>query len=184
LDVGLRRPYGILGFGNLRLLRRLPRLEVFDRGLGPEQIGLGLRYSSPVIVIVDLDQEVAFFDALEVVDRDPAHIAINLSAERRNVAADISIVGDLPDRQTDPAVPLRRKQHDNKPRGNQDRQPDERDAGPPAPPCRSLDRRRRRRGGVAIGGQQLFGHNVNPWCSGAGTPLRRFQERWEPAPWP
>jgi len=90
------------------MLRRLPRLEVLDGGLGAEKIRLGLRHASPIIVILDLDQQVALFDALEVVDPDAAHIAFDLGAERRDVAANIGVVRDLPDRQAHPGRKARR----------------------------------------------------------------------------
>ena len=80
------------------MLRRLSRLEVFDGGLGAEKICLGLRHSRPIIVIVDLDQQLALLDALNIVHGDTAQIALDLGAQRRDVAANIGIVCDLPDR--------------------------------------------------------------------------------------
>jgi hypothetical protein len=106
-------------------------------------------------------------------------IAFNLGAERRDVAPHISVVRDLPDRQADPTVPLDRKQDDDYPRRNQDRQPDERIPGPQTSPRPRLfgdpllrwSRRRQRR--VAIGGQRLFRHVVTSFA-GAGTEFCRF----------
>ena len=59
LDIGLRRLNRVFGFGHLRVLRRLSRLEVFDGGFGAEKIRLGLRHPGPIVVILDLDQQLA-----------------------------------------------------------------------------------------------------------------------------
>ena len=130
LDIGLRRLDRIFRFRYLRVLRRLARLQVVDRGFGAEKIRLGLRHPGPIIVVLDLDQQIASFDALEVIDRDATHIALDLGAERRDVAANIGVVGDLADRQADPAIPLGRKEDDDNPRGDQERESDKCFGGP------------------------------------------------------
>jgi hypothetical protein len=84
----------------------------------------------PVVVILDFE-EIAPSDAGSV-DRDAAQYS-RRPAERRDIAANIGVVGDLADRQADPAVPLGRKQHDDNPRCGQNRQPDEANPGPPRP---------------------------------------------------
>jgi DHA2 family multidrug resistance protein len=54
------------------VLRLLSRLEIFDRGLGAEKIGLGLCYPRAIIVILDLDQQLALLDPLKIVDQEPS----------------------------------------------------------------------------------------------------------------
>jgi len=80
------------------VLRRLSRFEVFDGGLSAEKICFGLRHSGPIIIILDLDQHFTLFDALKIVHRDAAHIALDMRAQRRDVAANIGVIRDLPDR--------------------------------------------------------------------------------------
>jgi hypothetical protein len=70
-----------------------------------------LGHPGGVNLVVDLDEQVARLDALEIVDRDLAHIAVDLSAERGDVAPDIGIVSGLSRKVADPAVPLRGEQH-------------------------------------------------------------------------
>ena len=99
-------------------------------GFGHLQVRLGLSHSGPIIVILDLDQQLAFFDALKIIHRDAAHVPFDLGAERRDVAANISIVCDLPNRQTNPAVPLSSEQDDDNPGGYQNGEPDKRNPRP------------------------------------------------------
>ena len=80
LDIGLRRLDRVFRFGYLRVLRRLSRLKVFDGGPGAKKIGLGLCHLGPIIVILDLDQHLALFDALKIVHGDAAHIALDVRA--------------------------------------------------------------------------------------------------------
>ena len=70
------------------MLRRL------DGGLGAAKVCRGLRHPRPIVVILDLDQQLALLDALKIVHPDMAHIPFDLGAERRDVAANISIVCD------------------------------------------------------------------------------------------
>ena len=80
------------------MLRRFLGLEVFDGGLGAEKIRLGLCHSGPIIIVLDLDQYLALFDALKIIHRDVAHIALDVCAQRRDVAAHIGVISDLSDR--------------------------------------------------------------------------------------
>jgi hypothetical protein len=98
LDIGLCRVNRIFRLGDLRVLRRFSRLQVFDGGLGAEKIRLGLRYPGPIIIILDLDQHVAFFDALKIIHGDAVYIALDVRAQRRDVAANMGVIRDLPDR--------------------------------------------------------------------------------------
>jgi hypothetical protein len=127
-------------------------------GFGRLQVRLGLRYPGPVVVILDFDQHLAFFDALKIIHGHPAHITFDLGAERRDVAANISIVCDLPDRQTNPAVPLSSDEDDDNPGGEQNGEPDH--SNPRPRPSsrprhirrRSLLRRGQHRRSFVIGG--------------------------------
>jgi hypothetical protein len=66
--------------------------------LSAEKISFGLRHSCPIIIILDLDQHLTFFDALKIIHRDVVYIALDVCAQRRDVAAHIGIIRDLPDR--------------------------------------------------------------------------------------
>ena len=61
--------------------------------------------ASAVIVVLDLDQQIALFDLLKVVDRHPSDITFDLGAERCDVTADIGIICGLPHAVTDPCCP-------------------------------------------------------------------------------
>ena len=115
LDVGLCRLNRVFRFGDLRMLRRLSRFEVFDGGLSAEKICFGLRHSGPIIIVLDLDQHLTLFDALKIVDRDTTHIALDMRTQRRDVAAHIGVIRHLPNRQANPAVPLSSEQGDDNP---------------------------------------------------------------------
>jgi hypothetical protein len=116
--------------------------------LGAEKIRLGLCHSSPIIIVLDLDQHLALFDALKIIHRDVAHIALDVCAQRRDVAANISIVRDLPNRQANPAVPLSSEQDDDNPGSDQNGKLDERDPRPrPSSRLRHIRRRSLRRRG-------------------------------------
>ena len=84
-------------------------LNVLDCRLRAEEVGLRLRHFCAVIGIVDLHQQIAGLHALEIVDRDPMYIPLDLGAERGDVAADVCVVCGLPDTAACPTVPLRRE---------------------------------------------------------------------------
>jgi hypothetical protein len=98
LDVGLCRLNRVCRFGDLRVLRRLSRFEVLDGGLSAENICFGLRHSGPIIIILDFDEHLTLFDALKIVHRDAVYIALDMRAQRRDVAANIGVIRDLPNR--------------------------------------------------------------------------------------
>ena len=87
------------------MLQCLARLQILDRRLGAGEIGLRLGDASAVIVVLDLDQQIALLDLLKVVDRHPSDITLDLGAERCDVTADVGVVRGLPHAVTDPAVP-------------------------------------------------------------------------------
>ncbi len=66
---------------------------------------MGLLEAGAVIVILDLDQQLALFHLLKIIDRDPAHITLDLGAERRDVAAGIGVVGGLANTGANPDIP-------------------------------------------------------------------------------
>ena len=106
LDIGLCRLDRVFRFSDLRVLRRLSRFEVVDGGLSAEKISFGLRHSGAVIIILDSISSVTLFDALKIIHRDATHIALDMRAQRRDVAAHIGVIRDLPNRQANPPVPL------------------------------------------------------------------------------
>jgi hypothetical protein len=65
------------------MLSRFSRFEVFDGGLGAAKICLGLRHPGPIIIILDLDRHLAFFDALKIINGDAAYVAQPQGGERR-----------------------------------------------------------------------------------------------------
>jgi len=61
--------------------------------------------SRPIVIVLDLDQQIALLHLLKIVDRHPTDIALDLGAERRHVAAKIGIVRGLPNTGADPCIP-------------------------------------------------------------------------------
>ena len=72
--------------GNLGVLRRLARLDIVDRRLGPTDSGFGLGNARFVVVVLDREQQVTLVDPLEIIDGDVPDITFNLSGERRDIA--------------------------------------------------------------------------------------------------
>jgi hypothetical protein len=124
LDIGLGRRNGALRLGDLGVLLGLARLQVLDRGFRHRNIGLGLVDAGLVVVVLDLDQKLVGLDALEIVDGHLAEIALDLGAERREVAFNVGVVRGLRDVRTDPGVPARREQDRNRRRDHQNAKPD------------------------------------------------------------
>ena len=124
LDIRLGCDDGAFGVGDLGALLGLARLDVLDGRLGPHNVGLGLRDPGLVVVVLDLDQKLIGLDALEIVDGHLAEIALDLGAERREVAFDISIVRGLGDVRADPGVPARCEQDRDQRGDGKDAKPD------------------------------------------------------------
>ena len=78
-------------------------------GFGRLQVSLGLCHPGAIIVSLDLDQQVARLDPLKIVHGHSPHVPFDLGAERRDVAANIGVVRNLPDCQANPTVPLSSK---------------------------------------------------------------------------
>jgi hypothetical protein len=126
--------------------------------LSAEKISFGLRHSCPIIIILDLDQHLTFFDALKIIHRDATHIALDMRAQRRDVAAHIGVIRDLPNRQANPAVPLRSKQDHENPGGEQNGAPDKRNPQPwPSSRPQHFRRRLLRAGGGCQSGFAIRG---------------------------
>jgi hypothetical protein len=114
LDIGLGRCNGALCLGDLGVLLGLARLQVFYCCFCHRDIGLGLVDAGLVVVVLDLDQKLICLDALEILNGHLAEIAVDLGAERREVAFDVGVVRGLRDVRTDPGVPARREQDCNR----------------------------------------------------------------------
>ncbi len=55
--------------------------------LAPRSSRLGLFEPGAVVVVLDLNQQIALLDLLKIIDRDGSHMAFDLGAERGDVAA-------------------------------------------------------------------------------------------------
>jgi hypothetical protein len=82
-----------------------------DGRLGSQQIPLGLVKLGAIVVVLDLHQQVAGLDPLEIIHKDMGNIARHFCRERRQVGGEISIVGALLRRGSHPPVPF--VGHDN-----------------------------------------------------------------------
>ncbi len=87
-------------------------LEIVERGLRGGDAGLGLRDLGLVVGGIDLDQEIAGLDALEIVDGDGEHLAGDPAAQPRQLGANIGVVGGLDRGAADPGIPAQRRQRD------------------------------------------------------------------------
>ncbi len=90
---------------------------------------VGLVDLGAIIVIDDLDQQIAGFDLLEIPHSDLADIAGNLGGERRQVGMQIGVVGALHRGRSNPPVPLNGDEGDERSDQKQDEQPED-DAEP------------------------------------------------------
>jgi hypothetical protein len=95
---------------------------VFDRRLCRLNAGHSLRHLRLVVVVIELDEQVALVDQLIVVDVDFAHQSGNFCAERSEITPNIGIIRHLLDAATFPAVPVAGNGHDDGDRQKQDDQ--------------------------------------------------------------
>src|SRR5260370_34983206 len=85
--------------------------------------------------MLDLGQHRGFFDALKIIHGDAVYIALDVRAQRRDVAANIGVIRDLPNRWPDPAVPLSSEEDDDNPGGEQNGEPDNSNPRPRPSSC-------------------------------------------------
>ena len=76
-----------------RLLQRDLRIEVFHRGFGARDIGMGLVQRGPEIAVVDPRQQLAGLDLLIVADQHLGEIAGDFWGDEGGVGFDIGVVG-------------------------------------------------------------------------------------------
>jgi hypothetical protein len=76
-----------------RMLKRDLRIEVTHGGLGPRDIGMGLRQRRPEIAIIDPRQQLAGLDLLVVGHQHLREITGDLWRDDRGVGLDIGVVG-------------------------------------------------------------------------------------------
>ena len=157
----------------LRLIdhRRLQQpllVDGLDRRLGVGDIRLGLLQLGAVIVVVDLHQQVAGFDLLEVAYGDVADIAWNLGGERSQIGVQVGVVRGLQDGRSHPPIPFVGDEFDEARDQNQDEQ-SEGDANPSGG-SRRRERMMRRisRGASGFGGGLLL--FSGPVVHGPATP--------------
>ena len=101
---------GRLDVGELQLALRVQGRSL-RRGGGDTRLRLGDR--GAIVVIDDLRQQLAALHALEILDRQIAHIAADLGGDRREVGLQIGVIGSLPARPALPAGPVGRDDDDD-----------------------------------------------------------------------
>ncbi|MGY3486078.1 hypothetical protein ACVW1C_003961 [Bradyrhizobium sp. USDA 4011] len=99
-------------------------VEVIERGLRTDHTRFGLRDLRLVIGRIDLHQEIAGLDALEIGDGDRQHFAGHAAAELGQLGAHIGIIGGLDRGTADPGIPTRRRHHDEHKRSQHRKQRD------------------------------------------------------------
>jgi hypothetical protein len=113
VDIGLGRVDRVLRFGDLRVLQCFAGFQILDRGFGAGELSPGLLQPGAVVVILDLDQQIAFLHLLKIINWGPVHITFDFGAEGCDVAAGISVVRSLTNANANPAVPSGDEQCDN-----------------------------------------------------------------------
>ncbi len=91
--------------------------EVVERRLCAGDAGLRLGDLGLVVGGIDLNQEIASLDALEIVRGDGKNFTGDPAAQPCQLGPDIGVVGGLDDGAADPGVPAQRRQHDESERG-------------------------------------------------------------------
>ena len=99
--------------------------EIVERGLRADDAGLGLRDLGLVVGGIDLDQQIAGLDALEIVDGDGENLACDPAAQLCQLGPYIGVVGGLDRGAADPGIPAQRRQHDEPERGQHGEQRDD-----------------------------------------------------------
>jgi hypothetical protein len=132
LDLLGRRGYE-LGFGlcDRRVLQLDLIAQIVEGCLRGGDAGLGLRDLSRVVGGIDLHQQIARLDALEILHGDRNHLAGDPAAQPRELGTNIGVVGGLDRGAADPGIPAQRRQRD-KGKRRQHREQWNREAAPEA----------------------------------------------------
>ena len=85
-------------------------VQIVERGLGGGDAGLCLRDLSLVVGGIDLDQEIAGLDALEVIHGHGEDLTGDPAAQPCQFGANIGVVGALDRGVADPGIPAQRRQ--------------------------------------------------------------------------
>lgn len=128
---------GDLGLGLLDqgFLQALLLFDVVDGGTGGGDIGLRLIELGAVIVVDDLDQDVAAMNALEVLHQHVADVTGNLGGERRRIGLQVGVVSALQHSRPHPPVPFA---HDDEDERTDQKKNKQSDAGARPPAGRSF----------------------------------------------
>jgi hypothetical protein len=86
--------------------------QIVEGRLSGGDTGLGLCDLSRVVRWVDLHQQIASLDALEILHGNRNHFAGDPAAQPRELGANIGVVGSLYRGAADPAIPAQRRQRD------------------------------------------------------------------------
>ena len=121
--------------------------DVLDRRSGSRDVCLGLLELRAVVVVDELDEQLAGLDRLEILHGQLADIGWDLGGQRRGVGLEIGIVRGLPYGRPHPPVPFARHEDDEPAYGEKYEKPD--GGAEPAEcsgrPCRSQRRASGRR---------------------------------------
>src|SRR5580704_18264267 len=118
-----RRDFG-LGLFDQCFLQALLLFDVFDRGSGGVDIGLSLIELGAVIVVDDLDQDIAPANALEVLHQHALNVAWNFGSERCRIGLKVGIVGFLQYGRSQPPVPFASDDENQDADQNENKDPD------------------------------------------------------------
>src|SRR5882672_3596776 len=151
LDLLGRRGYELrFGLCDRRVLQFDLIAQIVEGRLRGGDAGLGLCDLSRVVGGVDLHQQIASLDALEILPCDRNHLAGNPAAEPRELGANIGVVGGLDRGAANPGIPAHRRQRDEDKRRQHGEQWN-REAAPEAACRRLRSWRERRRWGLTCG---------------------------------
>jgi len=88
------------------LLYELLLFDIFNRSFGRLNVRLSLGELGPIVVVDDFDKQVASLHPLEIPDWNAADVSWALGGKWRDIGLEISIIGSLQDRCTDPEIPI------------------------------------------------------------------------------
>jgi hypothetical protein len=162
-DNSLRR----LDVGELKLVLRPQRSRLGGRR---ENVGLGLRDRSLVVIINKVRQDLSPLHALIVLNRELADVTGYLGGDWREIGLQVRIVGSLPALTAFPAIPVRRH-HDDDAGGDDEHEAPPADLEDPVPVPLRESLTQARRGLIAAGVVRLHHCNsaFNDECGSTGS---------------